>query len=184
MKLIVLGAITRAHGLKGEVEVLPFHPSSPRWSAGSEVWLVPGGDPATRDREADFIESENVEPDAIVSSRPGAKGRLVVALARCRNRHTAESLRGSVFGVPPEALEELEEDEFWFHEVSGWAVVTADSEPVGTVVRAIDLTTQLFEVRPVSGGETFYIPIIEDVIVDIDREAGKVTIHLLEGLLP
>jgi 16S rRNA processing protein RimM len=184
VKLIVLGAITRAHGLKGEVEVLPFHAESPRWSPGSEVWLVLGGDPANHDREADFIESENVEPDAIVRSRPGAKGRLVVTLARCKNRHTADSLRGSVIGVPPEALEELEDDEFWFHEVSGWSVVTEDSEPVGTIVRAIDLTTQLFEVRPVSGGETFYIPIVDDVIIDIDKEAGRVTIHLLEGLLP
>lgn len=184
VKLIVLGAITRAHGLKGELEVLPFHRDSPRWSPGSEVWLVLAGDPSNRDREADFIESENVEPDAIVHCRPGGKGRLVVTLARCRNRHTADSLRGSVIGVPPEALEDLDGDEFWFHEVSGWSVVTEDSEPVGTVVRAIDLTTQLFEVRPVSGGETFYIPIIKDVVLDIDREAGRVTIHLLEGLLP
>lgn len=184
MKLIVLGAITRAHGLKGEVEVLPFHADSPRWSGGTEVWFVLSGDPANGDREADFIESEEAEPDAIKRVRPGAKGRLIVTLARCRNRHTADSLRGSVIGVPPEALEDLEADEFWFHEVSGWSVVTDDSEPVGTIVRAIDLTTQLFEVRPVSGGETFYIPIIDDVIVDIDREAGRVTIHLLEGLLP
>ena len=60
----------------------------------------------------------------------------------------------------------------------------ATGEPVGTVVRAVDLTTQLFEVRPTSGGETFYIPIIEDVIERIDRTEGVVTIHLLDGLLP
>lgn len=184
MKLIVLGAVTRAHGLRGDVEVLPFHPSSPRWRAGCDIWLVLGADSATHDREADFIESEFVEPDAIVSVRPGTKGRLVVRLARCGDRTTADSLKGAVLGVPPEALDELDDDEFWFHEVSGWSVITAEAEPVGTIVRAVDLTTQLFEVRPTSGGETFYIPIIDDVIVDIDRDEGQVTVHLLEGLLP
>ena len=180
----MLGAVTRAHGLRGEIEVVAFHPSSPRWSAGSDVWLVLGHDPATRDREADTIESDDVEPDGIVAVRPGAKGRFIVRLARCNDRNTAEALRGSVLGVPPEALGELQEDEFWFHEVSGWSVVTVGGEPVGTVVRAVDLTTQLFEVRPTSGGETFYIPIIEDVIERIDRTEGVVTIHLLDGLLP
>lgn len=184
MKLIVLGAITRAHGLRGEVEVLPFHPKSPRWSPGTDIWLALGDDPATRDREADLIEPEHVEPDGIVAVRPGTKGRLVVRLARCQDRHTAESLKGSILGVPPEALEDLQDDEFWFHEVAGWSVVSTESEPVGTVVRAIDLTTQLFEVRPTMGGDTFYIPIIDDVIADIDRAGGQVTIHLIEGLLP
>jgi len=184
VKLVVLGAITRAHGVRGDVEVLPFHPGSPRWRAESEIWRIPGDDPATRDREADILESDRVEPDTIVRVRPGSKGRLVITLAGCSDRRAADALRGSVLGVPPEQLDDLADDEFWFHEVAGWEVVTVEGDVVGTILRAIDLTTQLFEVRPADGGESFYVPIIDDVIETIDRDAGRVTIRLMEGLLP
>jgi 16S rRNA processing protein RimM len=184
MKLVVLGAVTRAHGVRGDVEVLPFHPKSPLWREDACLWVIPGDDPVTRDREADFLETERAEEDALVRVRPGSKGRLVVTLARCRNRLAAEALRGAVLGVPPESLDDLEPDEFWFHEVAGWDVVSVDGEPVGTVVRAVDVTTQLFEVRPTGGGETFFVPIAGHVVETIDREEGRVTIHLLEGLLP
>jgi 16S rRNA processing protein RimM len=184
MKLIVLGAITRAHGVRGDVEVVPFHPKSPIWREGASLWVIPGDDPVTRDREADFLETDRAEEDAIVRVRPRSKGRLVMSLARCRDRLSAEALRGAVLGVPPESLDGLEPGEFWFHEVAGWEVIDLDGEPVGTVVRAMDLATQLFEVRPTGGGETFFVPIAGDVVETIDREAGRVTIHLLEGLLP
>jgi 16S rRNA processing protein RimM len=184
MKLVVLGAVTRAHGVRGDVEVVAFHPKSPFWREDACLWVIPGDDPVTREREADFLVSDRAEEDAIVRVRPGAKGRLVLTLARCRDRRTAEALRGAVLGVPPESLGDLESDEFWFHEVAGWKVWSVDGEAVGTVIRAVDLTTQLFEVRPEGGGETFFVPIVDHVVEEIDREAGRVTIHLVEGLLP
>ncbi len=44
-----------------------------------------------------------------------------------------EHLRNMVIKVPEEDLGELEEDEFYFHEIIGREVVSEDGELIGTV---------------------------------------------------
>ena len=76
------------------------------------------------------------------------------------------------------------EDEVFFYEVPGWQVVTLDGEAVGTVVRAVEGATDLLEIRPASGGPTFFVPFVDQIVREVDRDGGRVVIDALEGLLP
>jgi 16S rRNA processing protein RimM len=181
----LLGAVTKAQGLRGELGVLPFHEASPLWKAGGELLLVsPGVLSDEQSRQADTVEVAEARPVRIRQVRPAAKGRLVLSLSGVTDRPAAEALRGAVFGVAPEALGEPDEDEYFYYEVPGWRVESTAGELVGTIVRALPGQTELFEVRPASGGESFYIPVIRDVVTRIDRAGKRVVIEVLEGLLP
>ena len=185
MKLIILGAIGKAHGLRGELQVVAFNADSPHWKAGAELQVLRQGAPGyPTNRNADATETESSETMRVKNTRSGGDRKLVISLDGVKNRQDAEALRGAVIGVPAQALGELEPGEYWYHEVPGWEVVTSDGEPVGRVVRALATHIELLEVRPASGGETFYLPVLPHVVTDIDRDAARVTIDPLEGLLP
>lgn len=185
MRLVLLGAVTKAQGLRGELGVLPFHEASPLWRAGSELLLVaPGVLSDEESRQADTVEVSEARTVRIKTVRPAGKGRLVVAIAQVSDRAAAEALRGAVFGVAPESLGEPDDDEYFYYEVPGWRVEDGAGALVGTIVRALPGQTELFEVRPASGGESFYIPVIRDVVTRIDRAGKRVVIEVLEGLLP
>lgn len=185
MKLIILGAIGKAHGLRGEVQVVSFNPDSPHWKTGKTLQVLRPGQPGyPSDRATDAVETPGTEICRIRQVRSGGDRKLVLSLDGVRNRQDAERLRGAVVGVPEEELGTLEHDEYWYHEVPGWEVLTVDGEMVGHVVRALATHIELLEIRPEEGGETFYLPVLPHVVTKIDREAGRVTIDPIEGLLP
>ncbi|MCB9729493.1 MAG: 16S rRNA processing protein RimM [Deltaproteobacteria bacterium] len=185
MKLLLLGAVTKAQGLRGELGVLPFHEASPLWKVGSELVLVPPGVLSDEEsRQSDTVEVAAGRTVRLQQVRPAGKGRLVIALAGVGDREAAEALRGGVLGVVPEALGEPDEDEYFYYEVPGWRVEDGAGELIGTIVRALPGQTELFEVRPASGGESFYIPVIRDIVTRIDRAGRRVVIEVVEGLLP
>ncbi len=181
MKLVLMGAVARAHALRGEFVVVPFNSDSPIWRAGASVVLVPrdvvGDDPG------DLVEVAEANSERLLGARPGPKGRLVVRLAGVSSRAAAEALKGTYLAVPVESLPDAE-DEVFFYEVPGWQVVTLDGEAVGTVVRAVEGATDLLEIRPASGGPTFFVPFVDQIVREVDRDGGRVVIDALEGLLP
>lgn len=162
-----------------------YREDSPTWRVGAEVLVVPrealGG---RNSRELDRLDTDGALPRRIQAMAPGPKGRQVVRFSHVGSRSDAEKLKGAVIGIPEDSLGELEEGEFWYHEVPGWQVRTVDGDKIGEVVRVMDLHTTLFEVRPLGGGPTFYIPLIPDVVVGLDRVAGEIVIDPLDGLLP
>lgn len=181
MKLVLMGAVARAHGLRGEVVVVPFNPASPVWRAGAAICLVPRG--LVGEDPGDVVDVPAVEPERLLDARPGPKGRVVVRLAGVSSRVAAESLKGVYLAIPLESLQDRE-DEVFFYEVPGWRVETVEGEPVGTIVRAVEGATDLLEIRPASGGPTFFVPFVEHIVREVDRAGGRVVIDALEGLLP
>lgn len=184
---MLLGAIARAHGVQGEVQLLPFNPDSPWWQGGTELFIV---DPQAYGltRQDDFLDVEaDVLPEIVRldSVRPGPKGRLVGRLSASRNRGAADALRGCLLAAPAEVLGQLDEGEFWYHELVGWDVDdVAGAGVVGQVVRIVPAHTDLLEVRPAVSGPTFFIPMVDAFIRELDREGRRVVVELIEGLLP
>ena len=115
---------------------------------------------------------------------PGPKGRLVIWFDGISNRSEADAHKGAWLAIAADALGDLADDEFWYHEVAGWRVCTRDNELLGKVVRIVDGATELLEVRPPKGGETYFIPMVDAFIVDFDREEGRVIVDPIEGLIP
>jgi len=180
-RYVLIGAIARPHGVKGDVQLVPFHGDSPLWTVGTELAVLPAG--AAR-RDADTVEAEHSDTLRIKRLAAGPKGRLIAWMDGIANREQAEARKGSWLAIPADALEALGDGEFWYHEVAGWSVVSVDDVALGSVVRIVDGPTDLLEVRPPLGGETYFIPLVAKFVVDVDRERARVVIDPIEGLIP
>ena len=186
MRLIV-GRITRPHGIRGEltVEVRTDEPEA-RFAVGSvlntdptAVRPVPGAKPPE-----DRAGLVRVPERLTIESVRWHLGRLLVVFEGVYDRDIAEALRGVLLyvdsaDVPPPA----DPDEFNDHQLIGLTAVTLHGETLGEVSGidhppAADL---LVVHRP--DGRTALIPFVKAIVAEVDLAAGRVVVDPPEGLL-
>ena len=149
------------------VRVRPYHPPAPSLTAGSTVFLESG--PVVRTVR-------------VLSAAPHGRGLLLVALEDVRDRTAAEALVGSRVLVPAAALPPPEAGEFYYHEVEGFRVETSAGRTLGAIVETFP--TGLNDVWVVRDGSIEHlIPVIADVVREIDRPGRRIVIEPLPGLL-
>ncbi len=158
-----LGRVAKTHGMNGEVSVIMAADLPVELLAGLEVWFVPP--PAL------------VRTGRITGVRPGPKGPLF-SIDTVGDLATAETLRGCTLLARvldlPEAFEELD--------VVGMTVVDGERGVIGEITDVI--VTGANDVWVVEGpyGEVL-IPVIDQVVDEIDEESGTVKVTLLDGLI-
>jgi 16S rRNA processing protein RimM len=163
---VAVGEIVGAHALRGLLRFRPYQPPAPSLIDDLDVLLERGG----QWRE---VHLSHVAPH----------GRLLLlTLDDVGDRDAAEALRGARILVREADLPPVDEDEFYHYELLGFAVVTVDGRTLGTI--ADTMATGLNDVWIVRDGEREHlIPVIADVVRTIDRDARRVVIDPLPGLL-
>lgn len=161
---ISIGRITGAHGIKGEVRLLPYGPLVDDLS-----W-----------KGLSLKTKEGLIPCDITGAR-AHKGGYLLTIAGYATRNAAEGLIGIELSVEKSALPALQEDEFYTFELIGVEVVTDDGRSLGRVTGII--VTGSNDVLEVNGpnGEIL-IPVIDQIVTRIDIANKLVTVHLMEGL--
>ncbi len=163
---VVIGKIVKAHGLKGEVKVKPLTDNPKRFKRLSSV----------------IIERNRGELEELEISRAVVQAHEVyLSFKDIRNREKAQNLRGAFICIKREDILPLEKGRFYHFEVIGFEVITVSGKSLGFVEEFMDLPANDVLVCRKNEKE-FLIPVIKDVIVDIDKEAGKVIIQPMEGL--
>lgn len=167
--LITVGLIAKVHGIGGEVVIHPLTDDSGRFEAGATVLLEAPGVPAS--------------PRLILGSRMHQQ-RYLILLEGIRDRTAAEALRGGRLCVREADLPALPPGQVWLHDLPGMAVASEDGDDLGTVHQVLETGEErrLLVVRGPRG--EVLVPFIEQFIIAIDRDARRITIKLLEGLLP
>jgi len=166
--VVPVARVRRAHGVRGELRVEPLGDARDVLQDLKTVTL--------RSRDGDERVWE------VRSVRPGSGDALLVKLVGLDDRDDAGALKGSDFLVPADALPALEDDEFWYGDLEGLAVVDSKGAELGTVVGVFNAgASDVATVRGAKG--EWMLPIVDDVIVEIDFEASRVVIEPIEGLL-
>ena len=76
----------------------------------------------------------------------------------------------------------LEDDEFYLYQAIGLRVVSEDGDLLGEVVEVIETgANDVYVVRGESG--EILLPAIDECVIDVDIEAGTMTVHVMDGLL-
>jgi 16S rRNA processing protein RimM len=159
---VLLGRITGAHGLKGEVRIAAFTAEPEDVAAYGPLQNADG--------------SVTVE---IASLRPVGDGAVVARLAGIADRTAAERLRGIELYVPREKLPLAGADEYYYSDLIGLAVFSPEGEALGEVVAVHNFGAgDLVEVRAPQGRQTTLIPFESAHVPKVDLEAGRVTIIL------
>ena len=160
--LIVVGEITRPHGVGGALRVLPVTDFPDRLLRLQEVTLVPpGGRPRS-------VAVEKAEP----------AGRFVVMkLAGVDTPEQAETLRGATIEVPAADAVPLPAGQFYVFEIVGLRARTAAGEVLGEIVDVLRTGSNDVYVVRSSGGTETLLPAVEGVIERIDLAAGEMVVR-------
>lgn len=108
---------------------------------------------------------------------------VVAKFKEYHNINEVEKYKGTLLKVSAERLGELEENEFYFHEVVGMEVVTEDGNELGVVKEILTPGANDVWVVKMPKGKELLLPYIEDVILDVNVREKRVTVRLMEGLL-
>jgi 16S rRNA processing protein RimM len=160
-----------AHGIRGEVKVQILTDDPRRFDRLAQVWL---GTADVDDPLPCPLESYRLH-----------KGRALLKLQGCDDRSTAETLRGYLVQIPIEQAIPLEEGEFFEHQIVGLQVWTSAGEHLGRVEEILYTgANEVYVIRgPQPGRAELLIPAIEDVVLEIDPQAGRLVVELIEGLV-
>jgi 16S rRNA processing protein RimM len=164
--LIPLGQIVNTHATRGEIRVRLYNPSSSTLQQGSRVVLRRG--------------TECVER-VITGLRPHRQ-LLLLTLDGCDSMTAAETLIGYEICVGAAALPPTAAGEIYYHELMGMTVVTVLGAELGVVAEM--MTTASSDICVVRAGRQEYlIPLVDDVVKQIDRDTRRIVIEPLPGLL-
>ncbi|MEM1041761.1 MAG: ribosome maturation factor RimM [Bacteroidota bacterium] len=170
--LLLVGTCGRAHGVQGEVKVIPETDDPERLAALAQVYV--GATP------------ETAQPRAVEALRFQPTKRGLVALVRfdgIAGRDAADALRGQGVFADAADLPPLEEGEVFLHDLIGLAVVTEGGEAVGTVTDVLDGTAHPLLVVQRDGRPDALVPDVDEIVTTIDLDAEQITIAPPEGLL-
>lgn len=165
--LVPLGTLTRPHGIRGELRFRPFNPDSATLAPGVRVILR---------RDGAVLGSA-----VVVGIRPHRDVRLLT-LDTCDSATAARALAGVEVCVPASALPPLAPGEFYHRDLVGLAVVTPRGEALGTVDAVLPLpSADVCVVR--RGQDERLVPLIADVVKEVDLAGRRLVIDPLPGLL-
>ncbi len=159
---VVVGRITRPHGLKGELSVLVLSEVEGRFAEGAVVYLEDG---------------RALTVDSARSHRSG----LLVKFREVPDRTTAERLARKVLAVPESSSPELPEGSWWDHQLVGCEVVTESGGALGTVREVIHTAANDVWSAVSDDGETL-IPALKDVVVSVDTAGKRIVVREVPGL--
>lgn len=166
-KKLLIGKIQGTHGIKGQLRVVPF-----------------AGDASSISQlDGVFIKSPAgvMEEFSVVSARMNGK-RVILTLKPFDNINQVLHLVGREIYADRVALPELPADEFYWSDLLGLQVVTSAGEELGELVDIIETgSNDVYVVK--MGGREVLIPALEDVVLSVDLEQGRMTVSLPEGLL-
>jgi 16S rRNA processing protein RimM len=170
--LLLVGTVLRAHGVRGELKVLPETDDLDRFEAFERVYLGAGPE-AVQERRVQSARMQQTKRGQIV----------ILALEGVATREDAEALRALGVYVPEADVPPLADDEVFVHDLVGLAVETDAGETVGTVQQVLELPAQNVLVVARPDGPDVLVPAVPAFVVSIDVAGGTLVIRPIEGLL-
>ncbi len=163
--LILVGAVTGAFGVRGEVKVKSF-------TAAQEDVCNYG--PLCDERGAVVLTPKTFRP---------LKDAVAVIAKEVTTREQAEAMRGTALYVPRAALPAPEEDEFYAADLVGCAVESVSGAPLGEVQAVTDYGAgDMLEIA--LNGAVWRLPFTQENTPQIDLKARRIIADPPEGLLP
>lgn len=161
--MIVLGRIVAPFGVKGWVKVHPFGDDPLSWSGMGQWWLGP--DP----------EGESWTAYTLKECKEHGKGGIVARFAEVPDRNGAEGIEGLYVAAPREAMPPTGEDEYYWSDLIGMAVVNGVGVPLGSVSGL--LSTGAHDVLQIQDGETErLIPFVAAYVTEVDSVARRIVV--------
>lgn len=169
-KLLTVGKLVNTHGIRGEVKILSQTDFPElRFAPNSQLILL----------SPDGSKQLDIQ---IVTAREH-KNTYIAQLNGFNDINQVEAYKGWLVKVSEKYLAELAEDEYYYHEIIGCRVVTEEGEELGEITEILTPGANDVWVVQRPDNKQVLIPVIDDVLLNVDVQSKTVRIHLMEGLL-
>jgi len=164
---IIFGRIVGAHGLHGALRVRAENPESPNLDIIKRLFV---------DRDGTMIEHR------VESFAQAGRGALKVTLEGIQSVEQAQALRGLDLYRARDDLPAPAPNEFYYFQVLGLRVETIEGRALGRIEEVFfNGAHDVWVVK--DGSSEVLIPVIEDVVRQIDLDGGRAVVDAIPGLL-
>ena len=165
--LLQVGVITTTHGIRGEVKVYPTTDDVHRFEELESVLLDTG-------KEYRELKIKSVKY---------FKQYAILKFKGIDNINDIEKYKGKSLYVTREHAVKLKKDEYFIAVLIDMQVELEDGTLFGVLTDVMQTgANDVYCIRTEEHGEVL-IPAIKDCILDVDVEARKMKIHLMDGLI-
>ncbi|MBC1650792.1 ribosome maturation factor RimM [Listeria booriae] len=164
-----VGKIVNTHGLMGEVRVMSQTDfADERFVPGNELFL--------------FAKNSKKPEKLVIKTHRKHKNFDLLTFEGIIGINNVERMKGGMLKVPESQLGDLEENEFYFHEIIGCEVYTEEGELLGTISEILTPGANDVWVVQQKGEKDKLVPYIADVVTSVNIADKKITISVMEGL--
>lgn len=166
-KFLQVGVISSTHGIKGEVKVFPTTDDVNRFKRLKEVHLDTG-------KEQIILHPESVK---------FFKQFVILKFKEFNSINDIEAYKGKSLFVDREHAVRLRKDEFFIADLIGLSVETDEGEDFGIMKDVMQTGANDVYIVERTNGDEVLLPAIKECVKEIDIENGKITVHIMDGLL-
>jgi 16S rRNA processing protein RimM len=165
---IAIGIIRKAHGVRGEASIEPWTDSPERFDELATVTLVSPDETRVRDV-------------AIESSRAHGK-RALVKFAGINTPEQVQALQNWTLEIPEDEARELEENEYFLHDLVGLRLIDSSGTDRGVVTEVNEGGGGLLLIVRRPDGREFELPFAAEICTEIDIQNKRMTVDIPAGL--
>lgn len=162
-----VGVITQTHGIKGEVKVFPTTDDVGRFKKLKEVIMDNG-------RERLHLEIEGVK---------FFKQYAILKFKGYDSINDIEKYKSAKLYVTRDKAVKLKKDEYFIADLIDMEVVTEDGEYFGRMKDVLVTGANDVYVVTRDDGTEVLLPAIRECVKNIDMEQGRITVHIMDGLI-
>ena len=165
---IAVGVIRKAHGVRGEASIEPWTDSVDRLAELESVTLVSPDEKQTRETRIEGVREHGE--------------RALMKFAGIESPEDVQALQNWTLEIPESEARELEEDEYFLHDLVGLTLLDAEGRERGVVTEVYEGGGGvLLNVRRADGRE-FELPFAADLCTEINLAGKRMVVALPEGL--
>ena len=162
-----LGYVAKLHGFKGEVSLFLDVTNPEDYQTLAAVFIEING---------------QLSPFFVESFKLKNKGFAAVKFEGVNSENDARLLLRKNLFLPAQILPKLSGTHFYDHEVVGFTVMDLNYGEVGKLESIVDLQVNPL-IQIMNGEKEVLIPLIEGVVVELDRKKKIMTINAPAGLI-
>ncbi len=166
-EFVSIGIITKAHGIKGEILVIPLTDDPLQFEKLKNISIKS----VQEERKSFVIERVRIRTN-----------KIILKLQGIDDRNSALVLTGHYIDKQLDECKPLTPDEYYIFDLIGLEVRTTDNRSIGEVKEVLTLPANDVYVV-MNGTREFLIPAIKDVVKNVDLENEVILIEPMDGLL-
>ena len=166
-KYLEIGQIVNTFGIKGMVKIKPFTDDINRFDRLKKI----------------YISNKNGKKEYQIQEIKYHKNMVLMKLEGVDTPEEADALRQSYLLVDRADEEPLEEGVYYIVDLLGLEVYTDDNKLLGKVDDIFNTGSNDIYVVKDEMGKQILLPGIPDVLKNVDLEKGRITVHLIPGLI-